>query len=95
LEYELNANPSFEKMQKAFLLYLIANERGRISNEVRIRAKSFESQGLAAFDSLHLAMAECLHVDILLSIDDDFIKMSVKMNAKVIVMNPVDWLMEV
>jgi len=40
-------------------------------------------------------MAEFLEVDVLLSVDGDFVKMSVKTKAKVKVMNPVDWLMEV
>jgi hypothetical protein len=95
LEYELNANPIYKKMEKSFSFYLIANERGRMSDEVRNRAKEFAKMRLAAFDSLHLAMAEFSDVDVLLLVDDDFIKMSAKTNAKVTVMNPVDWLMEV
>ena len=95
LEYELNANPIYKKMEKSFSLYLIATERGVMSDEVRNRAKEFEKMKLAAFDSLHLAMAESLDVNVLLSVDDDFIKMSAQINAKVTVMNPVDWLMEV
>jgi predicted nucleic acid-binding protein len=95
LEYELNANPIYKKMEKSFSFYLIANERECMSDEVRNRAKEFEKMRLAAFDSLHLAMAESLDVDVLLSVDDDFIKMSTQTNAKITVMNPVDWLMEV
>jgi predicted nucleic acid-binding protein len=95
LEYELNANPIYKKMEKSFSLYLLANERGRMSDEVRNRAKEFEKMRLTAFDSLHLAMAESLDVDVLLSVDDDVIKMSAQTNAKVTVMNPVNWLMEV
>jgi|GEM_PF-4472180 len=37
-------------------------------------------------------MAEFLEVDVLLSVDGDFVKMSAKTKAKVKVMNPVNWL---
>jgi hypothetical protein len=46
-------------------------------------------------DSLHLAMAECVSVDILLSTDDKFISATRQSDSKVPVMNPVDWLMGV
>ena len=55
----------------------------------------FNKIGITSLDSLHLAMAEYSKADILLTVDDKFIQLSTKTNAKVKIMNPVNWIMEV
>ena len=95
LEFELNNNPNFEKKQKTFILYGCVSENHNLSDAVRIRANEFEKIGMAALDSLHLAMAEYSKADILLTVDDKFIQLSTKTDAKVKIMNPVNWIMEV
>jgi predicted nucleic acid-binding protein len=63
--------------------------------EARLRASVFQSFGVGAIDSLHLAISECAGVDILLTTDDKFIKAAKRTDSKVTVINPVLWLMEV
>ena len=95
LEYELNNNPDFEKKRKAFILYSCVSEKYDLSDDIRLRANEFEKAGITSLDSLHLAMAEYSKVDVLLTVDDKFIKLSTKANAGVKIINPVNWLMEV
>jgi len=95
LEYELNNNPDFERKQKTFILYNCVKEKYNLSDDMKLRANEFEKTGIAAFDSMHLAIAEHSKADILLTVDDKFIRLSGKTNAKIKVMNPVKWLMEV
>jgi len=95
LEFELNNNPNFEKKQKTFILYNCVNEKHYLSDAVRLRANEFEKIGITSLDSLHLAMAEYAKADIFLTVDDKFIQLSTKTNAKVKIMNPVNWIMEV
>jgi len=95
LEFELNNNSNFEKKQKTFILYNCVGEKHYLTNDVRLRANEFEKIGMASLDSLHLAMAEYSKADILLTVDDKFIHLSSKTDAKVKIMNPVNWIMEV
>ena len=95
LEFELNNNPNFEKKQKTFILYNCVNEKNYLSDDVRLRANEFEKIGISALDSLHLAMAEHSRADIFLTVDEKFIQLSTRTNAKVKIMNPVNWIMEV
>ena len=95
IEFELNNNPNFEKKQKIFILYNCVSEKHYLSNDVTLRANEFERIGMESLDSLHLAMAEYSKADILLTVDDKFIQLSTRTDAKVKIMNPVNWIMEV
>jgi predicted nucleic acid-binding protein len=46
-------------------------------------------------DSLHLAIAEIYEIDVFLTTDDVFLRAAKRMKTKIIVENPVVWLMEV
>ena len=66
-----------------------------LTNAIKDRANYFESFGLQAFDAMHLACAEN-NSDILLTVDDRFIKKANQINSlKVIIKNPLQWLEEV
>ena len=66
-----------------------------LTSEIKDRANYFESFGLQAFDAMHLACAES-NSDILLTVDDRFIKKANQINnLKVMIKNPLQWLEEV
>jgi len=95
IEYELNNNPNIDKKNKSLVLYNCINENYSLTDEITKLANEFEKNGIKALDSLHLAMAESSGADVLLTVDDGFIKLSSKVNTKVKVINPVKWMMEV
>jgi predicted nucleic acid-binding protein len=50
---------------------------------------------LKHYDSLHLALAEFWHVDVLLTTEDELLKAAGRGEAGLPVANPVAWLMEI
>ena len=94
IEYELSNNTDSIKRLKAQTLYKIAKEFIVINSEIEKRALELAKFGLKTFDSLHLASAEYIKVDTLLTVDIEFIKKAAKSNSLIKVQNPVNWLME-
>jgi predicted nucleic acid-binding protein len=69
---------------------------GTASNDtIKARALKVQEYGLKPFDSLHFASAEYRNVDVLLTVDKDFVKYSKKTNSSLQVENPIKWFMEV
>jgi predicted nucleic acid-binding protein len=66
-----------------------------ITSEVAPRALYFQQNGLKHYDSLHLALAEFWGGDVLLTTDDEFLKVAGRVDAGLPVANPVAWLVEV
>ena len=95
LEYELSNNTDSIKRLKAQTLYKIAQEPVIINDDIEKRALEFEKFGLKALDSLHLASAEYIQANIVLTVDKGFIKSAAKSDSRVKIRNPVNWLMEV
>jgi len=83
------------KKQKVSRLYSSASIYIEINNEIINRAKDLQAFNIKPFDSLHLASAEYIEADILLSTDMKFIKRASKANSNVRVTNPAIWLTEV
>lgn len=95
LEYELANTPDEMKMLKAQTLYKIAKNPIIINSDIENRALQFEKFGLKPLDSLHLASAEYIQADIVLTVDKGFISSAKRSDGTVKVQNPVNWLMEV
>ena len=96
LAFEINNNTQDENRQKALsMMKGHSKEIVLITDEIQVRAESFQKHNIKAFDSLHLACAESANVDVLLSVDDKFIKAAKRTDSKVRVINPTDWIKEV
>jgi hypothetical protein len=50
----------------------------RIDDQMSKRANTLEKAGYGAFDALHLAAGESAGVDVLLSTDDQFIRLALR-----------------
>ena len=96
VNYELDRHSDTAKQQKAYSFYEYAKETYDVLDflETGVRANVFQSLGMGALDSLHLAVSEYAKADVLLTTDDDFIKTAKRTDSKVRVINPLLWLME-
>ena len=95
LKYEIIKTPEINKMNKTLNLYSIAKENIEINNEIMERAKELQKYGLKLIDSLHFASAEYAKVNVLLTVDKDFMNSSKKIESTLKVENPIIWFMEV
>jgi len=95
LDYEIS-NTSADKRRRNLLgINNMAIKTISLTNLIKDRANYFESFGIQAFDAMHLACAEN-NSDILLTVDDRFIKKANKINdLKIKIKNPLQWLGEV
>ena len=95
LDYEIS-NTSADKRRRNLLgINNMAIKTISLTNLIKDRANYFESFGIQAFDAMHLACAEN-NSDILLTVDDRFIKKANKINdLKIKIKNPLQWLEEV
>lgn len=95
IDKELSKSRNLEKLTKVRALYSVAKCRLTVNNEVGKRALDLQTGGIKAFDSLHLALAEIYHQDVLLTTDDAFLTAARRRGTATMVANPVSWLMEV
>ena len=95
IDTELSRLQDDEKLEKVHAIYATAQERFSITLQVEKRAEFFRRQGIKAFDSLHLAIAEIQGADILLTTDIRFLKIASKIELNIKISNPVSWFMEV
>jgi predicted nucleic acid-binding protein len=95
LDYEIS-NTSDEKKRRNLLgINSMASKTISLTSIIKDRANHIESFGVQAFDAMHLACAEN-NSDILLTVDDRFIKKANKISGlKVKIKNPLQWLEEV
>ncbi len=95
LNYEISNTSDEKKRRNLQGISSMAVRTISLTNFIKDRANYFESFGLQAFDAMHLACAEN-NSDILLTVDDRFIKKANKINGlKVKIKNPLQWLEEV
>ncbi len=95
LDYEISNTFDEKKRRNLLGINSMAIKTISLTNIIKDRANYFESFGLQAFDAMHLACAEN-NSDILLTVDDRFIKKANKINGlKVKIKNPLQWLEEV
>ena len=91
LLFEIMKNPNPYNRSKTLMLYSIAKEKISLEKEIIKRANEIKKYGIKDLDSLHFAVAEYRNVDVLLSVDADFIKHSKQIKTKLIVDNPTNW----
>jgi predicted nucleic acid-binding protein len=95
IELELQKLTNIAKLKKVLALYSIASEKLMLDERAIKRSKIFQHQGIKVHDSLHLAVAETISVDVFLTTDDAFLRMANRIETNIIVANPTTWLMEV
>lgn len=97
IDYEVSVTPDLEKKQKVGVLTSIAHERIVVDEGVKKRANYLVGIGFKPFDALHLACAESVVAEVLLTTDDKFLIKAKKNKNKlrVRVENPVIWFLEV
>jgi predicted nucleic acid-binding protein len=96
LEAELRRNPSVARRLEAEAFLEIASLIVTIDDSVAGRAAELTNLGYGVFDSLHLAAAESVGVDVFLSTDDRLIKRATRGvgDPRIEVWNPVSWIRE-
>ena len=95
IDFEISKLSDMDRQEQVRMLYAAASERIKLSGEAEQRAVFFQKHGLKLFDSLHLALAEESGADVFLTTDDRLLRTTQKIDLKIIVANPVSWLMEV
>ena len=82
--------------QRKYAVLTMANVcRIKIPPKVEIveLAKSFQTQTkLSSKDAVHVAAAEYIKADFLLSCDDNLIKQALKLNIQIFILNPIDYI---
>ena len=91
LLYEIMKNPNPYNRNKTLMLFSISKEKISLEKKIIERAKEIQKYGIKDLDSLHFASAEYRKVDVLLSVDADFIKHSKQIETNLIIDNPVNW----
>ncbi len=90
---EMENNPNDAAREKSMRTYrsAVTGEVG-ITAQVIARAQGLESNGLRPMDARHLAAAEAIYADYLLTTDLDFIKKCSKPDFTTVkVINPIDF----
>jgi len=94
IEYEIMKTPDLNKRNRALDLYKIRKESIVINDAIIERAKEIQKYGLKSTDSLHFASAEHRKVNVLLTVDKEFISNAKRINTSLKVVNPINWFME-
>jgi len=95
IEYEINLALEENKKKMVKTILSLSKYKIELNDKIIKRALYFEENGIDPFDALHLACAE-YGSDILLTVDDKFIKKATKINdLKVEILNPLVWIKEV
>jgi len=95
IELETSKNPDAIKKQKVSRLHDGATIKINYNTEIKARAVKLREHGVKFFDSLHLASAEYVNVDVFLTTDKQLINSSIRANVKIRVENPLNFYMEV
>jgi len=96
LEDEARRNPSMERRVEAQTILSLAVARIEIDAPIVLRARDLVSLGYGPFDALHLAAAESMGADVLLTTDDRLLKRIARKlgNPRIPVGNPLSWIKE-
>jgi len=94
IEYEIMKTPDQNKRNRALELYKVKKENITINDSIVKRANEIQKYGIKPMDSLHFASAEKRGVNVLLTVDKDFIINSKHINSSLKVVNPISWFME-
>jgi predicted nucleic acid-binding protein len=92
---EIAANPDPEKQRKARELLPERRDIIEIDQAIARRAQALSAAGFTLADAVHVAAAEALRVDVLLTCDDRLIRVAQRSRGlRVRVANPLVWLRE-
>lgn len=85
-----------DQARRRRVLFLLPEDRIELSPAIFDRAKELIARGLHAADAVHVAAAEALAADVLLTCDDRLLKQCGRIadQLKVNVDNPLQWLQE-
>jgi len=94
---EIDAMPDADRRARVKLLLPAEAAMLELTEENFARAKVLQTLGFKSADALHVAAAENLGADVLLSCDDRLCRLARRCRAqlKVHVANPLDWLKEI
>jgi predicted nucleic acid-binding protein len=95
INMELMKMSDKEKLLNVMTMCGNTNDFLEITDEIRRQAQEYRKSGIKFYDSIHLASAETNDYDVLLTTDDDFLRLAQKINLHTQVKNPAEWLMEI
>jgi hypothetical protein len=95
LDDEIDQNMDLFRKLEVLNLYKSASMHIDINETIIERARYFERQYIKPYDALHLASAEYVGADILLTTDKKFINRAKQLDVNPSVANPLEWLLEV
>jgi len=93
---EIEGNPDTARKRESRALISLTNELIQMTDPVLERARQLQTAGYGGFDAIHLASAESGHADVLLTMDDRFLRRAERGlgTPLVSVRNPISWLEE-
>jgi len=96
VEIEVDAIADDDRRERVQLL-MPSNDALPLSADVFDRAKEIRAIGIKPADAVHVAAAEKLNADVLLSCDDRLCKKGIRRQGeiRVKIANPLDWLKEI
>jgi predicted nucleic acid-binding protein len=93
---EILDTPDIIKREQLKLIYSLCFSEIKVTNEIAERAIEIRKQSnIRTKDSIHLACAESVNVDVFLTVDKKFKNNANRIPSKIKVMSPTEWLMEV
>ena len=96
LDDEVRRNPSTERRVEAQTTLSLAVTSIEIDEAIAVRARNLVGLGYGPFDALHLAAAESVGADVLLTTDDRLLKRTARRlgNPRIPTRNPLSWIKE-
>ncbi|MCI0331748.1 MAG: PIN domain-containing protein [Planctomycetes bacterium] len=93
---EIETSAITDDIRRRRVLQLLPASRIDLSSSIFDRARELVNLGLHAADAMHVAAAETLDADVLLTCDDRLLRRNRKIadEFSVRIANPVDWLKE-
>lgn len=97
IQAEIGRNPEGERKAELHRISDLASEFVMVENSQIDRTSDLQKLGFHFFDALHIACAETAEADVLLTTDDRFLKLALRVSNQLTVRiaNPADWLMEI
>lgn len=97
VEWEASANRDAERRRQLTELIMLCNQVHSMTKAEMRRSEELVRMGFKGLDAMHLACAEAMEADVFLTTDDALIRCAARNRSlmRVIVANPVYWLLEV
>jgi len=94
---EIGNDPDAERRAQVQNLDRLSRRLITVGQDQSSRALALQALGFGAFDALHVACAEHAGADVLLTVDDRFLRLANRMRdvLTVRVVSPVIWLLEI